>query len=56
MIRGAKLQAMLTSALRDLDVAELKSLCLEQLEGMSRKRIKCILKGEKMKKNFKKSL
>ncbi len=46
MIRGAKLRAMMTSALRDLDLNDLKELCLEELEGMSRKRIRCILRGE----------
>ncbi len=47
MIRGAKLRAMMTSALRDLDLDDLKELCLEELEGMSRKRIRCILRGER---------
>lgn len=46
VIRGPKLRAMLTSGLRDLDVKELKSLCLTQLEGMSKKRIKYILAGK----------
>ncbi len=45
VIRGAKLRAMLTSTLRDVGMSELKRLCLEELEGMSKKRIKCILKG-----------
>ena len=45
VIKGPKLRAMLTSGLRDLDVKELKALCLTQLEGMSKKRIKYILAG-----------
>ena len=48
VIRGPKLKAMLTSTLRDIPVSELKSLCLEQLEGMSRKRIRYILAGKEM--------
>ena len=48
VIRGAKLRAMLTSVLKDFDVGEIKELCLEQLEGMSKKRIKCILSGQAM--------
>jgi hypothetical protein len=47
VIKGHKLKAMLTSGLRDLDRDELKSLCLTQLEGMSKKRIKYILAGNK---------
>ena len=45
VIKGAKLEAMLSSTLKGLDKDQLKTLCLEQLEGMSRKRIKCILAG-----------
>ena len=45
VIKGAKLAAMLTSSLRELELEELKTLCLDQLEGMSKKRIKCILAG-----------
>lgn len=52
VIKGPKLKAMLTSGLRDLDTKELKALCLTQLEGMSKKRIKYILAG-KNGKNFK---
>ena len=48
IIRGPKLRAMLTSGLRDIDTDELKSLCLVQLEGMSKKRIKYILAGREM--------
>ena len=47
VIKGAKLKAMLTSSLKDLDKRELKALCLEELEGMSKRRIRCILKGER---------
>ncbi len=45
VIKGPKLRAMLTSVLKDLDPEDLKELCLNQLMGMSRKRIKCILRG-----------
>ena len=45
VIKGAKLKAMLTSNLKGLEMAELKDLCLEQLEGMSKKRIRYILAG-----------
>ena len=48
VIKGRKLRAMLTSGLRDLDTKELKSLCLTQLEGMSKRRIKYILAGREM--------
>ena len=48
IIKGPKLRAMLTSGLRDLDTKELKELCLTQLEGMSKKRIKYILGGRDM--------
>ena len=41
VVTGAKLKAMLTgSGLKDVPVGELKKLCLEQLEGMSKKRIR----------------
>ena len=48
VIHGPKLQAMLTSVLKDIGVDELKELCLQQLEGMSKKRIRSILAGEAM--------
>ena len=48
VIKGRKLKAMLTSGLRNLDTKELKSLCLTQLEGMSKRRIKYILAGREM--------
>lgn len=52
VIEGPKLKAMLTSGLRDLDLKELKALCLTQLEGMSKKRIKFILVGKDFKSFF----
>ena len=48
VVHGPKLQAMLTSVLKDIDVDELKELCLEQLEGMSKKRIRSVLSGQPM--------
>lgn len=45
-IRGSKLQAMLTSQLRGIELSILKKMCLEQLEGMSKKRIIAILNGK----------
>ena len=48
VIKGPKLRAMLTSVLKDIDLTELKLLCLEQLEGMSKTRIRAILAGEEM--------
>jgi hypothetical protein len=48
VIRGAKLRAMLTSSLREMSVGELKDACLQELEGMSKKRIRCVLRGEEM--------
>lgn len=48
VIKGAKLRAMLTSVLKDMDVEEVKRLCLQQLEGMSRKRIKYVLAGKEL--------
>ena len=45
VIKGAKLKAMLTSTLRDIPLEELKTLCLEQLEGMSKKRIRYLIAG-----------
>ena len=46
VVKGPKLRAMLTSELKDIDSDELKQLCLEQLEGMSKKRIKSVLAGQ----------
>ena len=48
VINGPKLRAMLTSVLRDVDMTELKRLCLTELEGMSKKRIRHILAGKEM--------
>ena len=45
VIKDAKLKAMLTSTLRDIPLEELKALCLEQLEGMSKKRIRYLIAG-----------
>ncbi|TRY68748.1 hypothetical protein TCAL_02497 [Tigriopus californicus] len=45
VVKGAKFKAMLTSTLRNLDPERLKALFLEQLEGMSKKRIKYVLAG-----------
>ena len=45
VIKGAKLKAMLSSTLRDIPVEELKTLCQEQLEGMSKKRIRYLIAG-----------
>jgi hypothetical protein len=47
VIKGPKLKAMLTSTLRDIPVDQLKALCMEQLDGMSKKRIRYILAGNK---------
>ena len=46
VIKGAKLRAMTTSVLKDIEFKELKSLCLDQLLGMSKKRIKYLIAGE----------
>jgi hypothetical protein len=45
VLRGTKLRAMLPTALKDLHQEELKRLCLEELEGMSKKRIVHVLAG-----------
>jgi len=39
---------MLPPFLVDLELDELKGLCLEQLIGMSKKRISCVLAGQEM--------
>ena len=41
MIKGKKLRAMLPPFLADLDIEDVKALCLEQLMGMSKQRIRC---------------
>lgn len=48
VVKGAKFKAMLTSTLRNVDPDKLKRLLLEQLEGMSKKRIKYVLAGQEM--------
>eukprot|EP00092_Neocalanus_flemingeri_P029154 GFUD01031643.1.p1 GENE.GFUD01031643.1~~GFUD01031643.1.p1 ORF type:complete len:1246 (+),score=549.28 GFUD01031643.1:40-3777(+) len=48
VIKGKKLKSMLPPFLVDLDPSELKGLCLEQLIGMSKKRISCVLAGQEM--------
>ena len=40
VIKGKKLRAMLPPFLADLDVEDVKALCLEQLMGMSKQRIR----------------
>ncbi|XP_076035579.1 uncharacterized protein LOC143021758 [Oratosquilla oratoria] len=45
-IKGSKLTNMLPPVLRSLSVKELKKFCLHELEGMSHKRIVCIINGE----------
>jgi hypothetical protein len=47
-MKGAKLRAMLTSSLKNLDEEELFKPCLEQLKGMSKKRIHYVLAGKEM--------
>ncbi|KAL0272118.1 UNVERIFIED_CONTAM: hypothetical protein PYX00_005210 [Menopon gallinae] len=46
VIKGIKLKAMLPPILKDCDLDLLKLQCLDQLLGMSEKRIACILSGE----------
>ncbi|XP_071800240.1 uncharacterized protein [Asterias amurensis] len=48
VIKANKLQAMLPEILKGLAIENLKSLCLIQLEGMSKSRIASILAGEEM--------
>ena len=43
VIKGKKLRAMLPPFLADLDVEDVKALCLEQLMGMSKQRIRLTL-------------
>ncbi|XP_012946204.1 caspase activity and apoptosis inhibitor 1 [Aplysia californica] len=45
-VRGASLQRALPDLLKSVPLEELKQLCLEQLEVMSKKRIRRILAGE----------
>merc|ERR1719402_539613 len=48
VIKGRKLRSMLPPFLVDLELDELKALCLEQLMGMSRQRVKHVLDGKEM--------
>ncbi|XP_064113710.1 uncharacterized protein LOC135220499 [Macrobrachium nipponense] len=48
IIKGPKLEAMLPPILRSIPLHELKSLCLHELRGMSKKRIICIINGQEM--------
>lgn len=48
IIKGPKLEAMLPPILRSIPLHELKSLCLHELRGMSKKRILCIINGQEM--------
>lgn len=47
VIKGKKLRAMLPPFLADLDIEDVKALCLEQLMGMSKQRIRCSFKCRK---------
>merc|ERR1712226_1084547 len=48
VIKGKKLRAMLPPFLEDLDIEDVKALCLEQLMGMSKQRIRHVLEGKEM--------
>merc|ERR1711974_357126 len=48
VIKGKKLRAMLPPFLADLDIEDVKALCLEQLMGMSKQRIRHVLEGKEM--------
>merc|ERR1711936_529004 len=48
VIKGRKLRAMLPPFLADLDIEDVKALCLEQLMGMSKQRIRHVLEGKEM--------
>ncbi|XP_069694513.1 enolase-phosphatase E1-like isoform X2 [Periplaneta americana] len=48
VIKESKLRAMLPPALKDCSIEELKSYCLEELLGMSMKRIQSILEGREL--------
>ncbi|XP_070563709.1 caspase activity and apoptosis inhibitor 1-like [Ptychodera flava] len=45
-IKGDKLKAMLPDILKNCPLEEIKSLCLDQLEVMSKKRIRAVLAGQ----------
>merc|ERR1712058_33882 len=48
VIQGKKLRSMLPPFLAEMDVDEVKALCLEQLIGMSKKRVLCTIAGQEM--------
>merc|ERR1712226_1512526 len=48
VIKGKKLRAMGPPFLADLDIEDVKALCLEQLMGMSKQRIRHVLEGKEM--------
>merc|ERR1711915_199555 len=48
VIKGKKLRSMPPPFLADLDIDEVKALCLEQLIGMSKKRVLCTISGQEM--------
>ena len=48
VIKGKKLKSMLPPFLVDLGIDELKALCLEQLLGISKKRVQHVLAGQEM--------
>ena len=47
-VEKSKLRNMLPENIKKIDMEELKSLCVQQLEGMSKKRIRSILDGQPM--------
>ncbi|XP_077981698.1 uncharacterized protein LOC144436718 [Glandiceps talaboti] len=47
-IKGDKLKSMLPDIMKECSLEEIKTLCLDQLEVMSKKRIRCILTGQEM--------
>merc|ERR1711874_932766 len=48
VLKGKKLKSMLPPFLVDMDIEQLKSLCSDQLIGMSKKRIQCVIAGKEM--------
>jgi len=47
-ITGSKLRSMLPPSLVDLDIDDLKAICLDQLIGMSKRRLQHVLAGQEM--------
>ncbi|XP_023336267.1 trichohyalin [Eurytemora carolleeae] len=47
-INGSKLRSMLPPALVDLDEDDIKTICLDQLIGMSKRRLQHVLAGQEM--------